>query len=311
MMETLTTIIPVYNGEKYITATLESVAAQARRPDRLIVLDNCSTDSTRKIASEFKKIHCELIQNPSNLGLFGNLNRALEFADQTTFLHLLHADDLILPKFYETSAQALKVSSNRGLVYSLPELVDDTGQRFLSGQLRSRSTSRSLPPHRFIAERAELRPIYFVGVLLKTDSQPCPCKFREDMPQIADHVFWAEWARHCSQVIQLPETLTQYRFHTEAGTARNINQLEPWVVDEWRAMQAIAALLDEGSLRKQIRRQKLKALFAARSLVKASQVQSSSPELAAKIRAAARHVAGSLGYAAAGTAVRLRNFVSL
>jgi hypothetical protein len=76
-------------------------------------------------------------------------------------------------------------------------------------------------------------------------------------------------------------------------------------------MQAIAGLLDEGSLRKQVRRKKLKAIFAARALVKARQVQSFSPELAAKIRAAARHIGGTFAYAAAGIAVRLRDFVSL
>src|SRR5689334_20090773 len=49
VVTTLTTIIPVFNGEKHLAATLQSVAAQTRRPDRLIVLDNCSTDGTRRV----------------------------------------------------------------------------------------------------------------------------------------------------------------------------------------------------------------------------------------------------------------------
>src|ERR1044071_1146080 len=102
-MQTLTTIIPVFNGERFIVETLKSVARQTRKPDRVIVLDNCSTDSTPQLVAGFSGLRCEWIQNQRNLGLFGNLNRALQFADQTTFLHLLHADDLILPEFYERS----------------------------------------------------------------------------------------------------------------------------------------------------------------------------------------------------------------
>src|ERR1051326_2358129 len=55
LKSSIITVIPVYNGEKFIRATLESVAAQTVKPDRLIVLDNCSTDGTAKIVQEFNR----------------------------------------------------------------------------------------------------------------------------------------------------------------------------------------------------------------------------------------------------------------
>ena len=39
-------VIPVYNGKRFIRATLDSLAAQTLRPDRVIVLDDASTDGT-------------------------------------------------------------------------------------------------------------------------------------------------------------------------------------------------------------------------------------------------------------------------
>ena len=77
------------------------------RPDRVLVLDNCSTDRTEEIVRNFKDLACEFIRNPTNLGLFGNLNRCLEFAAETEFLHILHADDAIAPRFYEVMTGAL------------------------------------------------------------------------------------------------------------------------------------------------------------------------------------------------------------
>lgn len=49
------TAIPVYNGEKFIVQTLESIARQTLRPDRVLVLDNCSTDHTEALLSFSRK----------------------------------------------------------------------------------------------------------------------------------------------------------------------------------------------------------------------------------------------------------------
>src|SRR5215471_7864529 len=96
----LITVVPVFNGAEYIVQTLQSVANQTLRPDRLVVIDNCSTDNTQELVEEFRAFRCSWRQNEKNLGLFGNCNRALEFAEQAEYLHLLCADDIIKPDFY-------------------------------------------------------------------------------------------------------------------------------------------------------------------------------------------------------------------
>ena len=72
-MSHVITVIPVYNGERYLGPTLESVAAQVRRPDLLVVIDDCSTDGTRELVKRFQADHpelkCELRQNELNQGL--------------------------------------------------------------------------------------------------------------------------------------------------------------------------------------------------------------------------------------------------
>src|SRR6266568_6793188 len=125
MKPSIITVIPVYNGEKFIRQTLESVAGQSMKPDRLIVLDNCSTDGTAKIVHEFQGFKCEYIRNPKNLGLFGNCNRALEFAVEAKYLNLLCADDLIEPAFYEILTRELESSRGRGLAFCLDERIDE------------------------------------------------------------------------------------------------------------------------------------------------------------------------------------------
>jgi glycosyltransferase involved in cell wall biosynthesis len=46
-------IVPVYNGERYLREALDSIMAQTRRPDEIIVVDDGSTDSTRDIVAAY------------------------------------------------------------------------------------------------------------------------------------------------------------------------------------------------------------------------------------------------------------------
>lgn len=49
---TISVVIPAYNEEKYIPATLESVKKLTRQPDEIIVIDGGSTDRTKEIAQQ-------------------------------------------------------------------------------------------------------------------------------------------------------------------------------------------------------------------------------------------------------------------
>src|SRR3954465_4440210 len=112
----LTCVIPVYNGEQFITPALQCLVDQERRPDRVVVIDNRSTDGTPAIVEEFKKqLPIEFRQNEANIGSAANLNRCLELAAETEYLHLLLADDLVKPRFYSALLSQLEPIKGRAL----------------------------------------------------------------------------------------------------------------------------------------------------------------------------------------------------
>ena len=84
MSAVITATIPVRNGEAFLLQTLESLARQTRKPDRVIVIDNCSTDTTPSIVKNFKEFPVEYTRNPKDLGVVGNFNRCIDYAGETT-----------------------------------------------------------------------------------------------------------------------------------------------------------------------------------------------------------------------------------
>jgi glycosyltransferase involved in cell wall biosynthesis len=294
MQAQIITVIPVYNGEKFIRQTLESVAQQTRRPDRVIVLDNCSTDGTEQVVKNFKPIACEWIRNPTNIGLFGNCNRALEFANQTKYLHLLCADDCIQPEFYARLTRELEGGDGFGLAYALDERIDEHDQHLsFSGKITGNADI--IPIDQFIRRKAEIANQAFSGSLMKTNYQPAPCQFLLDMPILADVAFWGAWASHCRKVVQINEPLCLYRWHGDNTTNVAMPGMQALILDEWRVMQMNERLRNGGS--SPVRRFKLKGLFAVRTGIKAKRIrQQNNPSYSNQIVAEGKKISGTLAW---------------
>ena len=68
----------VYNGERYLRESVESILNQTFPDFEFVIVDDGSTDRTFEILSSYNDPRIVLLQNSSNLGLIGSLNRGLE-----------------------------------------------------------------------------------------------------------------------------------------------------------------------------------------------------------------------------------------
>jgi len=119
--------IPVYNGEKYIRESIECVLKQTEKNFELLVVDNCSTDQTLEIVSNYNEPRIKVFKNNHNLGLFGNFNKCIEIS-QGDFIVLLPHDDILLPRMLETFSKKLISDDQIGLVYSSYYRINSTGE---------------------------------------------------------------------------------------------------------------------------------------------------------------------------------------
>jgi glycosyltransferase involved in cell wall biosynthesis len=284
------TVIPVFNGEEFLLQTLESIARQTLKPDRVVVLDNCSTDRTPEIVKNFTGIRCEFIRNEKNLGLFGNLNRSLDFASETEFLQILHADDLIEPEFYEVMTRALTGGSGQSLGWSLDERIDENNLH-LSFSGKADGKIEILSRDHFLQRKAELSNQSFCAVLIKTNGESIRCRFREDFPILGDTIFWAAYGAQCEKIIHVHRVLAKYRWHGSNQTVFLAPGIEPLILDEWRAMETNELLRGQGWSAH--RKLKLKGLFAVRSAIKSKRVrQNGNLKYAKEIAQATREITG-------------------
>ena len=281
-------VIPVYNGERFIRATLDSLAAQTPRPDRVIVLDDASTDGTAQLVETYEPLNCELIRSGQNEGLFRNFNKALSYATGCDYLHYICADDVLLPNFMERMTAALVDAPTPSFSYCLPEFIDKDGNRLDTKSKKKSAAAREVSANTLLAQHSECDSLMLGGVLIKSLGQACPVAFRTDMPHAADCVFYSDLAKTCEQRVAVPEVLLQIRRHPFSMTKRNEENIQSWVLDEWEAIQHAFGLMDQAGLARWLRRQKLRCMFAARSHVKMQQMAGEKTEHARRIFESAR-----------------------
>lgn len=131
----LTLAICMYNAEKYIVETLESVLVQSIQDFYLLIVDDCSTDGSVKIVEKFFAEHSrqyELVRFEKNQGIC----HARHFAErhvETRYMMFLDADDVLLPDAIEKMYARIISDDDLMAVGCYLDYVDEKGKKIGGG----------------------------------------------------------------------------------------------------------------------------------------------------------------------------------
>lgn len=142
-------IVPVYNGEKYLRESLDSIISQTYSRIEIIVMDDASTDSTHAILESYGDT-IRVIRQLQNRGIYANANDGIAMA-RGEYIAVYHADDVYEPAMVEREVAFLERYPEAGAVFSSLTFIGPRSERF--GQLE-------LPP----ALRGN-RPLDFTAIL--------------------------------------------------------------------------------------------------------------------------------------------------
>ena len=120
--------IPVFNGEKTIRKTIESIINQNYKNLEIIVVDNCSMDSTVEIVQEFEDSRIRLILNDIHLPCGDlNWNRCSQYV-RGEFMAIFHADDVYLPQMVSRQIETLKKIPRAGGIFTQGNIINENDE---------------------------------------------------------------------------------------------------------------------------------------------------------------------------------------
>ncbi len=121
--------LPVYNGERYLEAAVDSLLAQTFTDFELIISDNASTDRTEAIGRAYaaRDPRVRYFRNEHNIGAGPNYNRVFALAAGRYFKWAAH-DDVCAPDFLARCVAALDADPAVVLAYPRTTHIDEQGQ---------------------------------------------------------------------------------------------------------------------------------------------------------------------------------------
>lgn len=125
--------IPMYNNERYIAETIESVLAQTMPDFELLIYDDHSTDRSLEIARSYDDRRITVFTSEKNLGPEANWNRSVSRV-RGRYVKLLCADDLLFPECLEKQCAAYELPGRErvSLVSSSRTIIDYEGKTLIN-----------------------------------------------------------------------------------------------------------------------------------------------------------------------------------
>lgn len=205
-MTSISVIIPVYNGMKYLPQTVQSVLEQTYQDFEVLIINDGSSDNIEEWFANLKKKQIKLISQ-ENKGKSAARNAGI-LAAQGKYLAFLDADDLWKPTKLEKQLKCFNHSFDVGLVYSGTIIINEHGL----------STGKIIMPK----AEGDVWEKMLESNLLVCGSNPlihrdCFDKvglFSLDLPLAQDWDMWIRIANNYSFAL-VQEPLVCYREHSE------------------------------------------------------------------------------------------------
>lgn len=123
--------LPVYNGQKYLGAAIESHLSQSFGDFDLVISDNGSTDATPEICADYasKDTRIKYLRSAENRGILWNHRRvfaAVESPDQ--YFRWAGADDIMEPELLQAMVTILNTRPEVEAVVPDTKNIDDRGE---------------------------------------------------------------------------------------------------------------------------------------------------------------------------------------
>ena len=204
-------IMPVYNGERFIGESIQSVVQQSFQDWELIVVDDASLDGSVDLvcARCAEDARIRLIQLEQNSGAAIARNAALESA-RGRFVAFLDGDDLWLPYKLERQLTFMK-KVDAVFSYSAYDRIDESGQHLGSVGVPERLRYEDLLKTCYVGCLTAIYDTEFYG--------------KRMMPMIRqgqDFALWLELLRHGGEARGINEVLALYRVRSKSLSASKL-----------------------------------------------------------------------------------------
>lgn len=210
-------IMSVYNGEDYLSEAIDSVLNQSFTDFELIVINDCSTDKTTQILTEYAALdkRVKVHTNEVNLRLPSSLNKALSLA-QGKYIARMDADDICLPNRLQMQYDFME--NNPNVALSSCRFMTLKNGVISSGGCGGKSDTNSIKALLLVTN-----PILHPGIIAKAEVIK-KLGYDKNFTCTEDMELWTRFVLSGEKIEILSEYLMIYRLHDKQITTTTLEK---------------------------------------------------------------------------------------
>ena len=213
----LSVIIPVRNGEEYISESIDSLISQTYKDFEIIIINDGSTDSTLSILNSYQLSNLNVFST-SGVGLVQALNLGINKSNGE-FIARLDVDDICFPNRFEKQVLVLENNNKIGAVFTGFETISEAGEILSQVNLFDKKREDILESLIF---KQKFTPLIHPSVMLRRSSLLEVSSYRE-YTSCEDRDLWIRLLK-VSEFHFIKEPLLKYRVNPKGISHLNRQQ---------------------------------------------------------------------------------------
>lgn len=196
-------LLPVYNGDKYLRESIDSILSQDYRDFELLIVDDGSVDRSKGLISEYKDPRIVFIEISRNNGLIGALNKGLSVA-RGEYVIRMDQDDIALPMRITRQVNFMDRHPEVGAAGSWVLAFGEGGKRIIRTEIDDRMLRVKL-----LLGNQLIHP----SVIIRTSVLNKHNLFYDpDYCHSEDYKMWLDISKY-AKLANIPKVLLKYRMH--------------------------------------------------------------------------------------------------
>ncbi|MFB9974391.1 bifunctional glycosyltransferase family 2 protein/CDP-glycerol:glycerophosphate glycerophosphotransferase [Allobacillus sp. SKP2-8] len=241
-------IVPFYNTEEYLNECIKSITYQTYPNLEIILVDDCSTDNSKKIAEDFRKIdsRIKITYNQIRSGVGKSRNIGIKKANGD-FIYFVDSDDYIHHNAIKRLVDVVEEKDNviSGSISTITNLneIDKFTERVTELPVSYKLSSKNFKG------RSALKALYRSNFIKNLN-----IKFSEDVNIYADHPFTYEVIKHSKEIKYVRNSRYFRRRRHDRVTNPSLKELSRYdkIIDFTRIYTSIAPKYHSDTFMKQL-----------------------------------------------------------
>ncbi len=208
--------MPIHNGDSYLRQAIDSILQQTFTNFEFIIIDDASTDNTKKIIKSYADKRIVLLENKGKLGVAKSLNKAIAIA-RGDYIARMDADDISLADRFDKQISYLENNPSIDLVGSSAYLINANDKEI---GLYIRPHSPKIIKWTAFFSNPMIHPSIMAKALILKQNH-----YQENLENGQDYELWSRLIfTNNAQLSNLDDFLLKHRVHPESVTQKAIIQ---------------------------------------------------------------------------------------